>query len=161
MAGRKKLPVDLIVLNGNKSGLSKKEIEQRRNEEVKASADAITAPAFLTKAQISEFDRICDELIRIDIVKNLDADVLGMYVCAKDEWILAGKDYEAFRKGKKIDELNFEDLTRISNIRDRAFKQAIRCASELGLTITSRCKLIVPKEKNKPENKFAKFGVAK
>jgi P27 family predicted phage terminase small subunit len=50
------------------------------------------------------------------------------------------------------------DMVKFANMRDKAFKQVMKCASELGLTITSRCKLVVPKQEEKPANKFARFG---
>jgi hypothetical protein len=42
---------------------------------------------------------------------------------------------------------------------DRYFKQAQTAAAALGLTISSRCKLAVPKGAEEPKpNKFSKFG---
>lgn len=38
-----------------------------------------------------------------------------------------------------------DDATVLMNLQDKAFKQSLACARELGLTITSRCKLVVPK----------------
>ncbi len=37
-----------------------------------------------------------------------------------------------------------EDATVLMNLQDKAFKQCLSCAKELGLTITSRCKIVVP-----------------
>lgn len=37
-----------------------------------------------------------------------------------------------------------EDATTLMNLQDKAFKQCLACAKELGLTVTSRCKLVVP-----------------
>ena len=37
-----------------------------------------------------------------------------------------------------------EDMTVIMNLQDKAFRQAQSAARELGLTITSRCKIVVP-----------------
>ena len=45
-------------------------------------------------------------------------------------------------------------------LQDKSFKQCRACANDLGLTITSRCKLILPKTPENPkENKFAKFVI--
>jgi hypothetical protein len=55
----------------------------------------------------------------------------------------------------------FYDLEEVQVRRqDRHFKQAQTAARELGLTISSRCKLQVPvkEEHEKPTNKFSKFG---
>jgi len=37
-----------------------------------------------------------------------------------------------------------EDATTLMNLQDKAFKQCLACAKELGLTVTGRCKLVVP-----------------
>ena len=37
-----------------------------------------------------------------------------------------------------------DDAIVLMNLQDKAFKQCLACAKELGLTITSRCKLVVP-----------------
>lgn len=37
-----------------------------------------------------------------------------------------------------------DDATVLMNLQDKAFKQCLACAKELGLTITSRCKIVVP-----------------
>lgn len=37
-----------------------------------------------------------------------------------------------------------DDATTLMNLQDKAFKQCLACAKELGLTITSRCKLVIP-----------------
>lgn len=49
-------------------------------------------------------------------------------------------------------------LEKLEGLRDEALKQCRSSASDLGLTISSRCKWVVPKPKEKPANKFAKFG---
>lgn len=37
-----------------------------------------------------------------------------------------------------------EDATTLMNLQDKAFKQCLACAKELGLTVTGRCKLVIP-----------------
>ena len=52
--------------------------------------------------------------------------------------------------------------TALAKLQDRYFKQAQTAATALGLTISSRCKLAVPKSAEAPKvNKFAKFGDSK
>ena len=49
-------------------------------------------------------------------------------------------------------------LEKYENLRDKALKQCRACASDLGLTISSRCKLVAPKaEEPVKENKFGRF----
>ena len=48
---------------------------------------------------------------------------------------------------------------RLMIIQDRCMKQCRQGASDFGMTVSSRCRLEVPKVKdNEPENKFAKYA---
>ena len=160
--GRNKQPVDLIVMKGKSHHITKAEYDERKAAEITAPSDGIQAPAYLTPTQRKEFDRLAAQLTGIGIMTNLDCDVLADYVVSHDDWVRYGKDFEAARKltfvGGAVDDDGLNQMVKISGIRDKAFKQAMKCASELGLTITSRCKLVAPKVEEKPENKFARFG---
>ena len=48
---------------------------------------------------------------------------------------------------------------RLMIIQDRCMKQCRQGASDFGLTVSSRCRLVVPKpQTEKQENKFAKYA---
>lgn len=52
-----------------------------------------------------------------------------------------------------------KDEERLMIIQDRCMKQCRQGASDFGLTVSSRCRLAVPKpQQQKPENKFAKYA---
>ena len=61
MAGQRQ-PIELVVAKGRKH-LTKSEIEQRRNSEVKAKNDKVKPPQNLTKDEKKEFKKIANELI--------------------------------------------------------------------------------------------------
>ena len=57
---------------------------------------------------------------------------------------------------KEIETMPVEDIKKLQS---EAFKEARAAASDLGLTIASRCKLVAPKAKEeKPKNKFERFA---
>ena len=156
---RPKKPIDLITAEG-KSHKTKAEIEERRKNEVHAKKDNIKAPDFLTDEQIKEFDYISYQLDSIGIMSNLDCDVLAQYIQAKDSYIYYSKAVNALRaKTMRMDSLikTISVLKEYEGLKDKAFKQCQVCASALGLTISSRCKLVVPKTEETKENKFIKF----
>lgn len=63
----------------------------------------------------------------------------------------SGKDIQA--------ELVNGERERLMIIQDRCMKQCRQGASDFGMTVSSRCRLVVPKAKEtKPENKFAKYA---
>lgn len=152
MAGQR-LPLELVQARGSKH-LTKAEIQERQEREIKPIADNIIAPAYLTKKQKDEFYKIADQLKKLKILGETDVDALARYITAKDMYENAVKQMR--KKEVKNDPLLFDKWL---SIQDKLFKQCRASANDLGLSISSRCKLVVP-EANKEtpkENKFKKF----
>lgn len=154
MAGRNKEPVKLLVAKGKKH-LTKEEIERRQSEELNVPSDAIVAPSYLTKAQKKAFDEIAQTLIELEIMTNLDCDALASYIVARDGWVNAGKQLR-----KKEVKASPTLTNQWSLIETRYRKDMRQAAVDLGLTITSRGKIVAPVKEQAapPENKFAKFA---
>lgn len=163
-------PIALIQAKGRKN-LTKKEISERRAREVKPCVDGIVAPAYLTPAQRQRFDVLAGQLKKINILGETDVDTLARYVAAQALYERLTKEVRALvaRPPKETEENDtdyYVNLTawtaaqdNLMKQQDRYFKQAHACASALGLTITSRCRLEVPVKEEAPKvNKFAKFG---
>lgn len=170
MAGSKK-PILLNLANGGKNW-TKEEIKERLSSEVQPVTDGIAAPSFLTAKQKKEFDRIADQLQKLKIMGETDCDTLARYIVAQDLYAQAVKDLRNIRKLRSQDGDDpmralenavawAEMLDKLDKRCDRYFKQATTAAAALGLTISSRCKLVVPVKEEAPKtNKFAKFGKA-
>lgn len=147
---RPRQPISLIQAKGKKH-LSKAEIKQREDSEIKANSDNIEAPSYLPDELKKEFYRIASELIDLDIMSNLDCESLARFVSSEYQY---QKVTTKILRIKTIGPKYFELLT----IQEKLFKMCRAAASDLGLTISSRCKLVVPKkEDDTPKNKFAKF----
>ena len=152
MSGQR-LPLEVVQARGSKH-LTKAEIQERKNSEIKPNTDNIIAPAYLTKKQKGDFYSISEQLKALNIMGNTDVDALGRYIVANDFYINAVKQ---MRKPEiKNDPFKFDKWAKIQ---ERYFKQCRASANDLGLSISSRCKLVVPQPKqDKPkENKFKKF----
>jgi P27 family predicted phage terminase small subunit len=149
---RPRQPINLLEAKGKKH-LTKAEIEERRSTEVTASDDNIVAPEYLTAKQKREFDKIAKQLVDIKIMANLDCDALARFIIAKDQYVKFTKIVRKIPDDWKL----INSLDKATLIQDRAFKQCRAAASDLGLTITSRCKLIIPKKEEKQESKWDKF----
>lgn len=146
---RPRQPIDLIIAKGNKN-LTKEEIENRRAKEVKAPSDKVRAPSYLPKELKKEFNCLSKELVAIGIMSNLDIDALARFIIAKKMYLDVTH--------KMLEEPEYLLDKDILSNQDKLFKQCRQAASDLGLTISSRCKLVVPKkEEEKTKNKFAKF----
>ena len=168
MSGARK-PILLNLANGGKNW-TKAEIKERLSSEVQPVTDGIAAPPYLTAKQKKQFDTIADQLQRIGIMGETDCDTLARYIISQTLYEEAVKDLRDVRKQRpKADEVSVgavsnwaELLNELDERQDRYFKQAQTAAAALGLTISSRCKLAVPKSAEPPKgNKFDRFGSRK
>ena len=162
-------PLNLVIAKGKKH-LTKAEIEARQNSEVQPVPDGIAAPSFLTAKQKKEFKKISAQLEKLGIMGETDCDTLGRYIVAQDLYAQAVKDLRALQKLRPKD--GDDQATALENaiawagmLKDldkrveRYFKQANTAAAALGLTISSRSKLVVPVKDEAPKgNKFDKFN---
>jgi P27 family predicted phage terminase small subunit len=158
----KRQPIDLILHKGKKN-LTKQEIEERRAQEIKAPTDNIEPPSYLNTKKLKEkFNNLADELKRIEIMSNLDTDALARFVFAQDMYEKLTKQLSKIKPIIKDEAGNLienEVYSKSLINQDKLFKQCRQAASDLGLTISSRCKLVVPKPpEEKPDNKFSKFA---
>ncbi len=146
-------PIQLIEAKGRKH-LTKAEIEQRKNTEVKPLADGVKPPKYLTKKQKKRFKTIAQDLTELGVMSRTDVDALARYIIAEELYIsvtekLSGEDV--------LDDIAL--LEKYSAVQDKYYKQCRSAANDLGLSISSRCKLVVPKADSKPpENKFNRFA---
>nr|DAP86328.1 MAG TPA: terminase small subunit [Caudoviricetes sp.] len=173
MAGQRQ-PIALVQAKGKKH-LTKAEIEERQRTEVKAAADKVTAPQYLTLTQKKAFKKIAKELRAIDLVSNLDVDALARLVIAQENYIAVTETLkeQPLMVEVEVEETDLEgdvikvkrqvvnsQVERLALLQDRYFKQCRQGAADFGLTVSSRCRLVVPKtgEEAPKENKFAKFA---
>lgn len=159
MAGQRQ-PTNLVLLKGKKH-FTKAELEERRKNEISAPSDNIEPPEYLTQKQAQKFIDIACELLRVEIMGNLDCDALARYIQSEEKYLKYDKLVsQMLRKANTAEKAAalVIVLEKFENLRDKALKQCRNAAADLGLTISSRCKLVVPKLPEPPkENKFGKF----
>lgn len=178
MAGQRQ-PTDLVVMKGKKH-LTKAEIEARKNSEVTAPNDQVKPPTYLTAEQKKKFRKLAKELLEIKLIANVDCDALARLLIAQDQYIEITEqirrtqlmlDVPVYEERENPDTGEKErvqvGITQVVNnereklmiIQDRCMKQCRQGASDFGMTVSSRCRLVVPKpQQQKPENKFAKYA---
>jgi P27 family predicted phage terminase small subunit len=169
MAGQRQ-PIDLLLIKGKKN-LTKQEIEERKEKEVKAPADKVRAPNYLSRELKKEFNKIAKELKRIEIMSNLDVDALARFLIAREKYLKIDETLnhtEVMVEQTFVNEMSGEetvqsvfnmDYKELTALQDKFFKQCRQASADLGLTISSRCKLVVPKteedkEKTEEEKMF-------
>lgn len=164
---RPREPIDLVAAKGRKH-LTKEEYSERKEAEVAAPADDIKPPAFLSKKEREKFEKIAGELVGLNIMSNLDCDVLARYIKAESEYVKVTKQLQKIRftpdKTSTLPEDEqlagqYAKYNYLSKIQIRLMKACNENARELGLTISSRCRLVIPKAKDdKPANKFMRHA---
>lgn len=163
--GNQKQPINLIIAKGKKH-LTKAEIEERQKTEITTDHTNVKPPDYLNEEEVKEFYRISKILLDIGIITELDEDCLAHYLVSNSSYIkytkkirtLEDELLEAKRTDRKA-KLKSEIDTYLT-YQDKALKQCRACANDLGLSISSRAKLVMPQPKEeKKENKFNKFKV--
>jgi P27 family predicted phage terminase small subunit len=158
--GRQRQPVALLEYKGKKN-LTKKEIAERKAQEVKAPTDKVKPPTYLPRDLKREFKKIAEDLMKLEIMTNLDVDSLARFLLARKMYLevtdnllgmssmIEETDEDGEPKGTFITNNEYSNL--LIN-QDKLFKQCRSAASDLGLTIASRCKLVVPKSEPKNQS---------
>lgn len=169
MAGPRQ-PVQLVVAKGKKN-LTKKEIQDRLDTELAPITDDLSAPTYLTPTEKSRFEKIAVQLDKLGILGETDTETLARYVIAQIQYEKITKQLRTLLNKSPnasspdyMEELDIWIATQesLSKLQNRYFTQAQTAASALGLTISSRCKLIAPKVDDAPKvNKFKKFEVVR
>lgn len=174
MAGTRQ-PLEVIQAKGRKH-LTKAEIENRKETTINAADDQVLPPSYLSAKQKKRFKAIAKELLDLKIISNLDCDALARLIIVEDEFIAINKQLKKtplmvkrkVQLEKVVDGepvyLETEEMTvnpeydKLQIMRGRAYKECRQGAGDFGLTISHRCRLVVPKAAEAPkENKFEKF----
>ncbi len=153
MAGRNKQPLQVILGNGRSKHLTKDDIKKRQKQEEKmrGPSENIEIPSYLTAAQKKEFAEIAEKLVGLEIFSELDVDSLARYLDSKHQYLQLVKDIRKVKptetveqeNGKKITIAN-EDYPKLQRTKNTLFNECRSAATDLGLTITSRLKLVIP-----------------
>ena len=138
MAGRPREPIDLIKAKGKKH-LTKDEYEERKSGELQVPFTNVKPPSYLTKSQKKKFKDIANKLLALEIMTELDTDCLARYVISHELYLSYTEKVNTLISANSI-----TVLKEFQNMQDKAYKQAQAAARDLGLTITSRTKIVIP-----------------
>lgn len=147
MAGSR-MSLEALKYSGKKH-LSNAEEAARAAQEVKLPRpQKISPPQWLPEYLKPEFRKLTKELLEADMgVAGLDRDTIGRYLVAQRQYTAAAR--------KVSDALDAEDAEAMSawgKEQERFFKQCRACATDMGLTLTSRCRLVVPQKQAAEES---------
>ena len=146
----------LAVLEGNgRKHLSKSEKAQRAAQEVDLPKPAkMRVPKWLPEYLKADFRALAKELLAADMgAAQLDRDTLGRYVVAQHQFTAACKLVQDALDQEDVDQTN-----KWTKAQKSYFEQARACANDLGMTITSRCRLVLPEgARTKEPNPFERM----
>jgi P27 family predicted phage terminase small subunit len=148
MAGRKAKPIAAIEAEGNKSRLTKDEIDRRKEGELKPDSDSIVRPPWLTGEGRKEWERIADELKELGLLTNIDQGSLAICCDAYGKYVAATRQIK--NKDLLIEHVNAAGKSnKVSNpIINIAVKYADlykKYMTEFGLSPSARARLLAPK----------------
>ena len=122
---------------------SKADMKKREESEVILNDDRIEPSSFLPEEHHERFHWFVNEFAEMGILNNVDGDALSRYIMA---------DFNYWKVNDELEQMNVaeEGYSRLSNVQNRFFNQAIALSKELGLTMAARGKL---KREKEDENK--------
>ena len=153
---RQKLSV--LEANGRKH-LSKTEKAQRAAGEVELPKPAkMRVPKWLPEYLKADFRALAKELLAADMgAAQLDRDTVGRYIVAQHQFTAACRMVQ-----DALDQQDPDLVNKWTKAQKSYFEQARACANDMGMTITSRCRLVLPQQPEKPEeNAFLKLMEAR
>lgn len=151
----KRQPTDLIKAKGRKHLSRSEEAERRAGEVPNITPDGakIRAPDWLPEDLRDEFNDLRRQLVKLGIFAKLDRDTLARYLVAHQIYLRATSHVQA-----ALDKQDAAGADKWSTVQNKYFKQCRECANDLGLTISSRCKLVLPAKDEDPElDEFTAF----
>lgn len=138
MAGKRQ-PTDLVVMKGAKHLTKAEEAARRRREIAAPVPKSAKPPKWLPETLKADFRRLGKKLVALRIYSDLDGDALGRYLVAQHQYLLATGEAEQALAQKDV-----EAADAWSRVQERYAKQARNHAGDLGLSVTSRCRLVIP-----------------
>ena len=115
-------------------------------------------PEHLDEMASQMWDDLCKELGQMGILATSDQVILAMFC---DSWSLYVDACNMIKQGSQIYIAPMKEPKQAAwvSVRATAVKQLLQCASELGLSPTSRARLSVPSKPQSPEGKGRFFKV--
>ncbi len=119
---------------------SKDELSAREAMEVRPSKTGqIKPPPYLPESLREKFDEVAKAMTDLGVMTNLDSDGLARYLIAESHYLRMSVRLTAAMNAGNVDA-----AYKLASMQDRFFRQCRAAAGDLGLTISSRCGLLVP-----------------
>lgn len=139
MAGTRQ-PLAVLEAKGAKH-LTKAEKAAREDSEVKAETPKfVRPPKWLPEAFHKEFNEISRQLLDLKIFCKLDRDTLSRYLIAQNLYLQTTQRVNVALRGGDV-----KEAAAWTTMQNTYATQCKQFSNDLGMTISSRCKLVIPK----------------
>lgn len=144
--GRLPEPAALIEFKG-RSHRSREEMERRKEAEVVVPWTDVEPPEYLTGEKLrAEFSELAAKLQPIGIFTELDADRLAQYVMSR-----ALYNQYTSRLSRMARSGDTAEVSRLQRLQTQAFNQCRACGNDLGLSVTARARLAIPRAEDEED----------
>lgn len=146
-----RMPVKLAKATGQLKDLSKADLQKREDEEIKPRTDNIHPSSNLPKQLHEKFYYYAEQLVELGLMSNLDCHVLERFLIAQNLYDKVAKQILAIPPVFIIDgeDVINETFVKLNKQLESLNNQCKSSATELCLNVTSRCRLVVPKQEKK------------
>ncbi len=150
LRGRKPKPTRLKLLAGNPG-------KRPINPDEPQPASSARPPDFLGNTARAEWDRISREMELLGMITGIDQAILAAYCQAYGRWADAENRLDTIDKTLYRTAGGNVQTSPLLWVANRAMEQMIRAAAELGLSPSSRSRVVTVEKKN--NNPFAVHGL--
>lgn len=127
----------MMKVDGMRKHMSKEDKEKRKQIEdiAKLDTDLLIAPTYFNKDQVELFNFVRDELVKLELLDNLDLHALERYIVSY---------YHYSRISKSINRMavKHEDFYNNTLLLEKYNRMARESAKDLGLSLGERLKLL-------------------
>lgn len=143
-------PLKPVALQQGRLSNETKRIRQEQEDKfLKGATDQLKPPTFLDAMAKKEFKRVVEILKGLEVIQNLDLTVLAIYCDAYSNYVKLSKLVQAHGSVELYTNTQgFENKVVSSYVQAKSkyIEIIFKCSSKLGLSVSDRLKLIVPKE---------------
>ena len=157
MAGRKKIPTELKKVRGT----LRKDRELENPMEVKRANGIPVAPKWLSEIGKEQFSIVCNQLNDLSMLYDVDVKLIEAYANAISLHI---ECEQALRKNGRVQVYTDEDgnpkhaqIVPLQTVSKQSLDQALKLASQFGLTPSARTKISAPAKLEIKDNEFNFF----
>ena len=142
-------PPKLSVVSKKHLTKAEKEAREKAENKIKTKAELLP-PSFLDIEAKREFKRVVDALnaTELNLLDNLDLSILAIYAQSYAQYV---------NITKQLRTADADEIHKFYRLQKMQIETIMTCSNKLGLAISDRLRLVIPKTEETPKNPFLQF----